>query len=104
MYRTLAILANTLGAYGAVKLIFDLQNITVDLLVFTTQFIKLSIGWIRRIYGATHPIYVFIQRADLFEKLHLSASSQKLLQQYDDGVIPDWEKKALEKGKKFIKK
>ena len=43
-------------------------------------------------------------RPDLFEKLNLSASSQKLLQQFDDGITPDWEKNALDKGKKFIKK
>ena len=43
-------------------------------------------------------------RQDLFNKLSLSKSDLKLLKEYDDGITPDWETRALEKGKKFIKK
>lgn len=44
------------------------------------------------------------KRPDLFSKLILSKSDLKLIKEYDDNINPDWEIKALEKGKKFIKK
>ncbi|MFA6781249.1 MAG: tRNA (guanosine(37)-N1)-methyltransferase TrmD [Bacilli bacterium] len=43
-------------------------------------------------------------RPDLFAKLQLSKNDFKLLQEVDENIQPDWEKKALEKGAKFIKK
>lgn len=41
-------------------------------------------------------------RPDLFEKKALSKEDKKLLNEIDDEQ-PDWEKKAIEKGQKFIK-
>ena len=41
-------------------------------------------------------------RPDLFEKIALSKEDKKLLNEIDDEQ-PDWEKKAIEKGHKFIK-
>ena len=43
-------------------------------------------------------------RPDLFAQLKLSKNDLKLLKEFDDAIDPDWEKKALEKGAKFIKK
>lgn len=43
-------------------------------------------------------------RPDLFKKLQLSAEDLKLLDELDNKIVPTWEKKALEKGHKFIKK
>ncbi len=43
-------------------------------------------------------------RPDLFEKLSLSKSDRKLLLEEEEGFIPSWEREALEKGHKFIKK
>ncbi len=45
-----------------------------------------------------------LYRPDLFAQLKLSGSDIKLLQEIDDDIEPEWEKKALEKGAKFIKK
>lgn len=42
-------------------------------------------------------------RPDLFSKLTLSKASQALLRELDDPSTPEWESKAIEKGKKFIK-
>lgn len=44
------------------------------------------------------------RRPDLFEKLELSKQDKKLLQEEDSGEVPEWEKRALEKGSRFIKK
>ena len=41
-------------------------------------------------------------RPDLFNKLTLSKADKKLLQEADSGIVPDWEKDAIEKGKKFM--
>lgn len=41
-------------------------------------------------------------RLDLFNKLTLSKADKKLLQEADSGIVPDWEKDAIEKGKKFM--
>ncbi len=43
-------------------------------------------------------------RPDLFSQLKLSKNDLKLIEEFDQNVEPDWEKKALEKGAKFIKK
>lgn len=43
-------------------------------------------------------------RPDLFSKLNLSKQDVKLLEEEEEGVTPKWEKDALEKGHKFIKK
>ena len=43
-------------------------------------------------------------RPDLFEKYSLSKGDKKLLEEYDNNIEPSWETKALEKGKKFLKK
>ena len=43
-------------------------------------------------------------RPDLFEKLSLSKRDIKLLKEAESGETPKWEKEALEKGHKFIKK
>jgi tRNA (guanine37-N1)-methyltransferase len=43
-------------------------------------------------------------RPDLFEKLTLSKRDIKLLKEAESGETPKWEKEALEKGHKFIKK
>jgi tRNA (guanine37-N1)-methyltransferase len=43
-------------------------------------------------------------RPDLFEKLNLSKRDIKLLKEAESGETPKWEKEALEKGHKFIKK
>lgn len=43
-------------------------------------------------------------RPDLFEKLSLSKRDIKLLKEAETGETPKWEKEALEKGHKFIKK
>ena len=43
-------------------------------------------------------------RPDLFEKLNLSKRDLKLLKEAESGETPKWEKEALEKGHKFIKK
>ncbi len=43
-------------------------------------------------------------RPDLFAKLKLSKQDIKLLKEAEDKEQPKWEKDALEKGKKFIKK
>ncbi len=43
-------------------------------------------------------------RKDLFDKVELSKQDKKLLQEIDeDNNNPDWEVRAIEKGKKFIK-
>ena len=42
-------------------------------------------------------------RPDLFEKIPLTKQDKKLLEEYDSGETPKWEKEALEKGKKFMK-
>lgn len=43
------------------------------------------------------------KRPDLFDKLELSKQDKKLIKEIDENVIGDWETKAIEKGKKFIK-
>ena len=43
-------------------------------------------------------------RPDLFAKLELSKQDKKLLAEAESGETPKWEKDALEKGHKFIKK
>jgi tRNA (guanine37-N1)-methyltransferase len=43
-------------------------------------------------------------RPDLFAQLTLSKEDRKLLEELEEGETPDWEKQALEKGHKFIKK
>jgi tRNA (guanine37-N1)-methyltransferase len=43
-------------------------------------------------------------RPDLFAELKLDKKDLRLLKELEDGSAPDWEKKALEKGHKFIKK
>ena len=43
-------------------------------------------------------------RPDLFKKLVLDKKDLKLLKELESDDTPDWEKKALEKGHKFIKK
>lgn len=43
-------------------------------------------------------------RPDLFAQLKLDKKDMRLLKELDDGSTPDWETKALEKGRKFIKK
>lgn len=43
-------------------------------------------------------------RLDLFKEIKLDKSDRKLLQELADGETPKWEKNALEKGAKFIKK
>ena len=43
-------------------------------------------------------------RPDLFEKYTFSKQELKLLKELEDGITPKWEKEALEKGHKFIKK
>lgn len=43
------------------------------------------------------------KRPDLFIKLDLSKQDKKLIKELDDGIVGDWETKAIEKGKKFIK-
>lgn len=43
-------------------------------------------------------------RPDLFAQLKLSKNDLKLIKEFDDDIEPDWEKKALEKGARFIKK
>ncbi len=43
-------------------------------------------------------------RPDLFEKLELSKQDKKLLEESKSSETPKWEKEALEKGHKFIKK
>ena len=45
-----------------------------------------------------------LYRPDLFAQLNLGRSDVKLLQEIDENIEPEWEKKALEKGAKFIKK
>lgn len=42
-------------------------------------------------------------RPDLFEKINLSKSDLKLLKEAESAEIPDWEKAAIKKGKKFMK-
>lgn len=42
-------------------------------------------------------------RPDLFEKYKLTKEDQKLLKELENDESPDWEKKAIEKGHKFIK-
>ncbi len=42
-------------------------------------------------------------RPDLFEKYKLTKEDQKLLKELGNDESPDWEKKAIEKGHKFIK-
>jgi tRNA (guanine37-N1)-methyltransferase len=42
-------------------------------------------------------------RPDLFKELKFDKDDIKLLKEIDDGSTPDWEKKALSKGHKFIK-
>lgn len=42
-------------------------------------------------------------RPDLFAKISLTKHDKKLLEEYDSGETPKWEKEALEKGKKFMK-
>ena len=42
-------------------------------------------------------------RKDLFDKYELTKQDKKLLAELETDEIPDWETKALEKGKKFIK-
>ncbi len=44
------------------------------------------------------------RRPDLFAKLSLTKEDKKLLADLEDGIEPEWEKKALAKGHKFIKK
>lgn len=41
-------------------------------------------------------------RPDLFEKIELSKQDKKLLMELENDEVPEWEKKALEKGHKFI--
>lgn len=43
-------------------------------------------------------------RKDLFDEASLDKKDLKLLKELDEDETPDWEKKALEKGHKFIKK
>ncbi len=43
-------------------------------------------------------------RPDLFKDLNLDKNDHKLLQEIDNNETPKWEKSALEKGAKFIKK
>jgi tRNA (guanine37-N1)-methyltransferase len=43
-------------------------------------------------------------RPDLFEAYSLNKSERKLLQEIDDNKVGDWEKEAIAKGHKFIKK
>lgn len=43
-------------------------------------------------------------RPDLFEKVDLSKADLRLLKDEEEGVTPKWEKAALEKGSRFIKK
>jgi tRNA (guanine37-N1)-methyltransferase len=43
-------------------------------------------------------------RPDLFKQLTLDKKDLKLLKELESDDIPDWEKKALQKGHKFIKK
>jgi tRNA (guanine37-N1)-methyltransferase len=43
-------------------------------------------------------------RPDLFAELKLDKKDLRLLKELEDGSAPDWERKALEKGHKFIKK
>ena len=43
-------------------------------------------------------------RPDMFEKYELSKQEKKLLKELEDNETPKWEKDALEKGHKFIKK
>ncbi|HOF53711.1 MAG TPA: tRNA (guanosine(37)-N1)-methyltransferase TrmD [Bacilli bacterium] len=45
-----------------------------------------------------------LYRPDLFAQLKLGRSDIKLLHEIDKNTEPEWEKKALEKGAKFIKK
>ena len=45
-----------------------------------------------------------LYRPDLFAQLKLDRSDIKLLHEIDENIEPEWEKKALEKGAKFIKK
>ena len=42
-------------------------------------------------------------RKDLFDKYELTKQDKKLLKELESDETPDWELKALEKGKKFIK-
>ena len=42
-------------------------------------------------------------RKDLFDKYELTKQDKKLLKEFETDEAPDWEIKALEKGKKFIK-
>ena len=42
-------------------------------------------------------------RKDLFDKYELTKQDKKLLKELESDETPDWEQKALEKGKKFIK-
>lgn len=42
-------------------------------------------------------------RPDLFDKIELSKQDKKLLAELENEETPDWEKKAIEKGHKFIK-
>lgn len=41
-------------------------------------------------------------RPDLFNKLTLSKQDKKLLEEADSGITPEWEEKAIERGKKFM--
>lgn len=41
-------------------------------------------------------------RPDLFDKLTLSKQDKKLLEEADSGITPEWEEKAIERGKKFM--
>lgn len=43
-------------------------------------------------------------RPDLFKAYSLNKSERKLLQEIDDNEVGDWEKEAVAKGHKFIKK
>jgi len=43
-------------------------------------------------------------RPDMFSQLQLSKSDRRLIAELDSEETPEWEKKALEKGHKFIKK
>lgn len=43
-------------------------------------------------------------RPDLYKKLKLDKNDMKLLKELDSGETPDWEKLALAKGHKFVKK
>lgn len=43
-------------------------------------------------------------RPDLFKELTLDKKDMKLIKELDDGGTPAWEEKALDKGRKFIKK